>query len=307
KALCLLLRSDFTERSPRAGDILYNVIQILLREASDNHPAYNGIRMYGYENGAGPDINLPEGMTSSWPVINADFHNLGHVIHQPRVQVSPSTSGVESTITLSPAPSTDSHSGGSPRLHRTSHNNKQKTHEQNGSVSDYEDSGTDSPVPSMVLDPVHAEAKKPIPMATESTPTPTIGEPITNGRLLWDFLHQLLNDPAQRYSSCIRWFNHESGIFKITDPNGLARLWGLQKNHLNMNFDKMSRALRYYYRVNILRKVQGERHCYQFLRQPTELKNCKQRALLNKLRMNDKPLDMTIHSNGLGGIKTEEQ
>lgn len=52
-------------------------------------------------------------------------------------------------------------------------------------------------------------------------------------------------------------------MFKIVDPAGLAQLWGIQKNHLSMNYDKMSRALRYYYRVNILRKVQGERHCYQ--------------------------------------------
>ena len=103
----------------------------------------------------------------------------------------------------------------------------------------------------------------------EAMPTPTSSvkeetpELNTNGRLLWDFLQQLLNDPQQRYTSYIAWKNKETGVFKIVDPAGLAKLWGIQKNHLSMNYDKMSRALRYYYRVNILRKVQGERHCYQ--------------------------------------------
>merc|ERR1712130_647501 len=79
-----------------------------------------------------------------------------------------------------------------------------------------------------------------------------------------------------------QWKNKETGVFKIVDPAGLARLCGIQKNHLSMNYDKMSRALRYYYRVNILRKVQGERHCYQFLRNPSELKSIKNISLLRQ-------------------------
>lgn len=100
--------------------------------------------------------------------------------------------------------------------------------------------------------------------------------------MLWDFLQQLLNDRNQKYSDLIAWKCRDTGVFKIVDPAGLAKLWGIQKNHLSMNYDKMSRALRYYYRVNILRKVQGERHCYQFLRNPTELKNIKNISLLRQ-------------------------
>merc|ERR1719328_562640 len=124
---------------------------------------------------------------------------------------------------------------------------------------------------------------EPMPTPTTTAESGETGEsPTTNGRLLWDFLQQLLNDPGQRYTSYIAWKNKETGVFKIVDPAGLARLWGIQKNHLSMNYDKMSRALRYYYRVNILRKVQGERHCYQFLRNPSELKSIKNISLLRQ-------------------------
>ena len=48
----------------------------------------------------------------------------------------------------------------------------------------------------------------------------------------------------------------------------MARLWGLRKNKWNMNYDKLSRALRYYYAQKIIRKVEGKRYHYQFLQLP---------------------------------------
>jgi len=127
-----------------------------------------------------------------------------------------------------------------------------------------------------------AAPRSPSTAPSSSSRDADLDAPSTNGRLLWDFLQQLLNDASQRYTSYIAWKNKETGVFKIVDPSGLARLWGIQKNHLSMNYDKMSRALRYYYRVNILRKVQGERHCYQFLRNPSELKSIKNISLLRQ-------------------------
>lgn len=37
----------------------------------------------------------------------------------------------------------------------------------------------------------------------------------------------------------------------------MARQWGIQKNRPAMNYDKLSRSLRYYYEKGIMQKVAG--------------------------------------------------
>ncbi|EGI60619.1 DNA-binding protein D-ETS-6 [Acromyrmex echinatior] len=64
-------------------------------------------------------------------------------------------------------------------------------------------------------------------------------------------------------SSCIAW-EGSNGEFKLTDPDEVARRWGERKSKPNMNYDKLSRALRYYYDKNIMTKVHGKRYAYKF-------------------------------------------
>jgi hypothetical protein len=54
------------------------------------------------------------------------------------------------------------------------------------------------------------------------------------------------------------------GEFKLVDPDEVARRWGERKSKPNMNYDKLSRALRYYYDKNIMTKVHGKRYAYKF-------------------------------------------
>ncbi|OAF68432.1 hypothetical protein A3Q56_03833, partial [Intoshia linei] len=78
---------------------------------------------------------------------------------------------------------------------------------------------------------------------------------------LWQFLLELLSDNAN--SSFISWESLD-GEFKLVDPDEVARLWGKRKSKPNMNYDKLSRALRYYYDKNIISKVAGKRYAYKF-------------------------------------------
>ncbi|XP_072514328.1 transcriptional regulator ERG isoform X1 [Salminus brasiliensis] len=78
---------------------------------------------------------------------------------------------------------------------------------------------------------------------------------------LWQFLLELLSDSTN--SSCITW-EGTNGEFKMTDPDEVARRWGERKSKPNMNYDKLSRALRYYYDKNIMTKVHGKRYAYKF-------------------------------------------
>ncbi|XP_036930614.1 fli-1 proto-oncogene, ETS transcription factor-related sequence isoform X3 [Acanthopagrus latus] len=78
---------------------------------------------------------------------------------------------------------------------------------------------------------------------------------------LWQFLLELLSDSNN--SSIITW-EGTNGEFKMTDPDEVAKRWGERKSKPNMNYDKLSRALRYYYDKNIMTKVHGKRYAYKF-------------------------------------------
>ena len=79
---------------------------------------------------------------------------------------------------------------------------------------------------------------------------------------LWQFLLELLND--HDCQNCIAWTGCE-WEFTLIDPKEVARLWGVRKNKPNMNYEKLSRALRYYYAKNIIHKVPGKRYMYKFV------------------------------------------
>ncbi|KAJ0064412.1 hypothetical protein NL108_006417 [Boleophthalmus pectinirostris] len=82
---------------------------------------------------------------------------------------------------------------------------------------------------------------------------------------LWQFLRELLLRP-HNYSRCIRWLNKEKGIFKIEDSAHVARLWGIRKNRPAMNYDKLSRSIRQYYKKGIMKKPEVScRLVYQFV------------------------------------------
>ncbi|XP_028412936.1 ETS-related transcription factor Elf-2-like isoform X2 [Dendronephthya gigantea] len=80
---------------------------------------------------------------------------------------------------------------------------------------------------------------------------------------LWEFLKEMLNNSDEN-KSYIRWISKREGIFQLVNSSGVAKLWGQRKNRKNMTYEKMSRALRYYYEKDILERVPNARLIYKF-------------------------------------------
>ncbi len=81
---------------------------------------------------------------------------------------------------------------------------------------------------------------------------------------LWQFLKELLSQPTV-HGSAIRWLDRQRGVFKIEDSVRVAKLWGKRKNRPAMNYDKLSRSIRQYYRKGIMKKTErSQRLVYQF-------------------------------------------
>lgn len=59
---------------------------------------------------------------------------------------------------------------------------------------------------------------------------------------LWRFILELLQ--KEEFRHVIAWQQGEYGEFVIKDPDEVARLWGRRKCKPQMNYDKLSRALR---------------------------------------------------------------
>ncbi|KAG7241982.1 hypothetical protein INR49_024654 [Caranx melampygus] len=79
---------------------------------------------------------------------------------------------------------------------------------------------------------------------------------------LWQFLLELLLDSACQ--TFISWTG-DGWEFKMSDPTEVAKRWGQCKNKPKMNYEKLSRGLRYYYHKNIIHKTAGKRYVYRFV------------------------------------------
>ncbi|XP_016945751.2 DNA-binding protein D-ETS-6 isoform X1 [Drosophila suzukii] len=117
----------------------------------------------------------------------------------------------------------------------------------------------------------HATGRETSPMLNDNEPNPYQLLNAASHRLvaqgsggqiqLWQFLLELLADSSN--AAAISW-EGQSGEFRLIDPDEVARRWGERKAKPNMNYDKLSRALRYYYDKNIMTKVHGKRYAYKF-------------------------------------------
>ncbi len=84
---------------------------------------------------------------------------------------------------------------------------------------------------------------------------------IPSSAQLWEFTLQVLKKP--KYNNMVSWENQKEGLFRFHDAQAFAALWGKHRNRPNMTYDKVARALRYYYKRNIFKQV-GGRLTYRF-------------------------------------------
>ncbi|OXA60638.1 nuclear transcription factor Y subunit gamma isoform X2 [Folsomia candida] len=80
---------------------------------------------------------------------------------------------------------------------------------------------------------------------------------------LWEFIRDLLKNP-EYCPSLVRWENPEEGHFRFVNSEKVAQLWGQIKGNPRMTYEKLSRAMRYYYKSHVFEPVLGRRLVYKF-------------------------------------------
>lgn len=93
-------------------------------------------------------------------------------------------------------------------------------------------------------------------------PVPQKRSPGTSLKIT-QWIVSLLRDPIYN-PSVITWQDEAQGVFSIRDINKLASIWGEVKNNPEMNYEKLSRAMRYSYNNGELEPIREQRLTYKF-------------------------------------------
>ncbi|XP_039605256.1 transcription factor ETV7 isoform X1 [Polypterus senegalus] len=278
KALCLLTKEDFRLRSPSSGDVLYELLQhvILQRRAMvckslmnlstpPNCPVMDGSQNPLPSSPSFKDLaNGSAGSQSATMPLK-----LMH-LSSPGVEHYPDSKDRNPTLMVFPGPQMTIEI---PRIHAQSLSDGQlcsTSPRTQPMISPSNQNKQPSPnIMNNKEEPLNLSHKGDLPGTILGPSAAPANGKIADCRLLWDYVYQLLSD--NRYESFIRWEDQEAKVFRVVDPNGLARLWGNHKNRANMTYEKMSRALRHYYKLNIIKKEPGQKLLFRFLKTPDEI------------------------------------
>ncbi|PBC28166.1 ETSous factor [Apis cerana cerana] len=87
--------------------------------------------------------------------------------------------------------------------------------------------------------------------------------PATSQGKLWEFIRDLLRN-RETCPSLICWEDYSQAKFRFVKSDEVAKRWGSRKGNTKMTYEKLSRAMRYYYKSKIFQPVLGKRLVYQF-------------------------------------------
>ncbi|XP_029668314.1 ETS-related transcription factor Elf-5-like isoform X4 [Formica exsecta] len=114
---------------------------------------------------------------------------------------------------------------------------------------------------------LHAESDNSVEVATKRMPgrprvLKTKKNPVSQGKL-WEFIRDLLRN-RETCPSLICWEDYSQAKFRFVKSDEVAKRWGSRKGNTKMTYEKLSRAMRYYYKSKIFLPVLGRRLVYQF-------------------------------------------
>ncbi|NXK45315.1 ETV7 factor, partial [Chauna torquata] len=237
KALCILTKDDFRYRAPSSGDVLYELLQYIKtqRRALVCSPLLSSPFREARSTEEGMMENGGCLSSSACPQLPGTFWGMGFSLEGMNCGAEAAPAALSSCL-------------GHTELSLSS------SREEPLNLSHHSSEGG-----------CRADSICSFPTALSA---PVDGK-IADCRLLWDYVYQLLSD--SRYEPYIKWEDKEAKVFRVVNPNGLAQLWGNHKNRMNMTYEKMSRALRHYYKLNIIKKEPGQKLLFRFLKTPGEI------------------------------------